>query len=75
MRIFVFSVCRIYDWPPPRFSLYYSLGFTPGTMYMAETTVGSVQASRGILSHRRLLTSVRGTGKSITFDLKFIINQ
>ena len=50
---------------PPGSSQSYSLGFTPDMRCMAGTTVGAVQASCGILSHRRHLASARVTGKSL----------
>ena len=43
----------------------YSFGFTPDMWYLAGTTVGAVQASCEILSHRRPLASARVTGKSV----------
>ena len=38
--------------PPPRSYRSYSVGFTPDMRYAAGTTVGAVQASWGIPSHR-----------------------
>ena len=51
--------------PPPRSFRSYSPEFTPDMRYMAGPTAGAVQASCGILSHRRLLASARVTGKSV----------